>query len=414
VWSYDAPSQVLLGQDTLGGLLQRAGYHTAMVGKLHLGGTFARRQARGGAPANDFTQRFRGGPLDLGFDRSFLLLSGVQAPPYAFFEDDRLVGDPGRLRHWRKGLYGASIVPRPGLGSPDWDSREAGPRLTQRAIEFLEEHTETNRRTGAARPFFLFYASPAMHPPFTPPDGLLGTAVAGETFSAASDMLHELDVTVGKLLDSLRSLELLDDTLILFSSDNGAWRLDEMIEHGHAANGTLKGWKGQIWEGGHRIPLVASWGDGTPTGAKIQPGSRSDHVVGLQDVYATLAALVGQPVAQDQGLDSMSFLNELLGCGEAFDRNLLVQGSLGDPNDPKARASRVRMIRDGRWKLIVSPVGDPVALFDLGEDLEEAVDRLGDPAQADRISRMRKLYDATVESDRSTPAHVEAEPSCAA
>lgn len=406
IWGFNNPSQILPGQETLGHLLRRAGYRNAFFGKLHLGGEVLHKET--GEPLTgwdydfrdfDFSRPVGQGPIDQGFDYSFMLPNGIQGQPYAYFENDRLVGDPGKLRMWERGRYGRSVIQRAGFGCPDWDSSQAGPKLTEKALAFLERHVAENRRTGVRRPFFLYYCSQACHTPHTPPEELGGTPIEGASgVDTHLDMLYEADVTLGMMMDQLRAAGELDNTLILFTSDNGGLIWHESFEKGHRPNGPLRGAKAEIWEGGHRVPLIARWGDGTPGGSRIPPGTRSDALLGLQDIYATLAELTGQTLAPDQGRDSQSFLAVLTGEENPRTRQTLwVQSN----NEDKPGQRDKQMIRDGDWKLIVNAHGDPIELYNLRQDLGEQVNRVNHPEQRSRIRQMRQELQNLLRSKRS-------------
>jgi arylsulfatase A-like enzyme len=450
IQTYNEASMVLEEQRTIGHVMKNAGYRSAMIGKYHLGGYFYRRWTRSesefflssdfaGPPSPtslfaigeedfsrvdflrlfsrvDFLRRFRGGPLDLGFDYSFLLLAGIQGEPHAFFENDTLVGDSDDL---------AVVADDHGearIGMPDWATNKVGPELTTRSLQFLRRHFRENRETGTARPFFLYYCSQAVHPPVEPAEEIMGTPVKGRTFDKVGDSLYEFDVTLGKLMDGIAEHGQLDNTLFLVTSDNGAFPNERLLDAGHDSNGGLAGWKGMVWEGGHRVPLIVAWGDGTLEASPIRPRRRSNALVGLQDIYATFAELTGQAIETDQGLDSHSFLSVLLGEGESqARRHLLAQGLFLSERFPRQarlafvkrrQAKPARMLRDGSWKLIVQwrvastpdddPVGQPLGLFNLAVDPGERNNLVNDPSKQRRLAIMLRDYDTITQSKRST------------
>ena len=420
-WKYNQASQILPGQTTLGDLMKRAGYHTAMFGKYHMGGHFRRKDPPGQFALNeedyrkiDFSQRFGMGPRDLGFDYSFMLLSGIQDEPYAYFENDELVGDPARLG--RVETSGAS-----GFGMPYWKTDAVGPVMTRKAIDFLERHFEENRRADERRPFFVYYCSQAIHLPIAPASAVLGTPVRGQTFDKVGDFLYELDVTLGKLIERIDDQGALANTLFIVTSDNGARPHHSLYAGGHDPNGGLAGWKGTTWEGGHRVPLVAAWGDGTKSGSPVPPGTRSDALVGLQDIYATVAELTGQSPDASQALDSHSFLAAMRGEQSPDTRRwLMVQGHHAAKENPRkyyqvAGSQRIpaRVLRHHEWKLVVGWVtskwerasddGKPLGLYNLEDDPAEENDLLDDRGQRQRIETMLQKYREIDASERSVP-----------
>lgn len=399
-WGFSNPSQILPGQETLGHLLKRAGYRTAFFGKVHLGGQVYSKST--GKPVTgwkpdfsdiDFSRPIEHGPNGQGFDYSYTLPNGIQGEPYAFFENDRLVGDPDALVMWEEGTYGNSQVERAGVGSPDWDSSAVGPILAEKALAFLDRHLDGNK--GGRKPFYMHFCSTSCHTPHSPSAGLGGKPVKGASgIDPKLDMLYEADVALGLLVEKLRAAGELDNTLVLFMSDNGGLLWDKARDHGHDSCAPLRGAKAVIWEGGHRVPLVAQWTDGIP------PGTRSDALVGLQDIYATLAELVGQRLAPAQGVDSQSFLPVLAGKTKTSPRNTL----FAQANDEKREGQRLmKMVRSGPWKLIATRDRQPVELYNLETDLAEANNLINHPEQRERIKAMQAELNRILDSQRSTP-----------
>ncbi len=406
-WIFHQPSQVLDGQRTLGHLMQTAGYHTAFLGKVHLGGQMYSKTT--GKPISwkydfrdiDFSRPIEDSPFSFGFDYAYELPQGIQGPPYIAFENGLLAGNPQELKIWNEGTHGNSVILKTGFGTPDWDSSQVGPILTDKAIQFIDRHISNNQATGQRKPFFMHYCTESCHKPHTPPRELAGVEIKGSTGDAHLDMLFEADVTLGKMIERLQHYGELDNTLILFVSDNGGLSRGKpgAQKLGHASCGGLRGSKASIWEGGHRIPMIVRWGNGTPAGSVIAPGSRSNALVGLQDIYATLADLTGQAVQPDQGLDSESFLPVLNGDRVDSTRDsMFVQAN----SEPRYGQQLAKMVRMGDWKLITSREQKPLHLFNLASDLKETNDLLNDAEQQARVIQMRKELKRIVESTRST------------
>ena len=396
-WDYRGGSQILSSQWTVADILQNQGYNTAFFGKLHLGGDFYLKSSNVLADSEDpedqldFARGLLNGPLDYGFNYSYPLLRGSHDSPYAFFESDQLVGNPNDLILWEIGTYGCSEIARDGIGMPYFDSCQLGPILAQKAIEFIDQHHQKNLDDGTNTPFFLYYASQSAHSPYTPPDFFHGEPVNGVTgMTPHTDMIYEIDVAFGRLVDALAQRNLTDNTLIIFTSDNGG--IPDEVSFGHDAVGGLRGSKGTIWEGGHRVPLVAKWGDGTLAGSMIPPGTTSNQLIGVQDLAATLAALVEQSLPADQAQDSLNFLPVLLGQRGDADPvrdHLIMQVSIPDGLTRSLVASA---IREGEWKLILDEYDDILGLYNLAIDLAETNNLMDDPSQAARIARMRDRF----------------------
>lgn len=413
-WHYNAQCQILDGQKTIGDVFKQKGYHTAMFGKLHMGGHFdSKNKPNELAPFKfgvdykeiDFSKRFRRGPLDYGFDYSFLLLGGNHGEPYAYFENDKLVGDPNEVKFYDAGTYGNSIIPSKGVGMPYYDSTKLGIDLTRKTVAFIDEHHKNNVAKGTKKPFFIHYCSQAIHNPCTPPDELGNVKIKGHTPNAITDMLLEIDASLGVFMDELQKRDLLKNTLIVFTSDNGAWPFDEFANTTHKPNCSLRGWKGQIWEGGHRVPLIVAWGDGTKKGSSIRPDTRCDQLVGLQDFYATFVELTRQKMEEGQGLDSVSILPALLQKTEQpIRQHLVIQANKNfAAQNPLLRSGPgdstfFRALRENEWKLIVDDKGTGLELYSLKEDLQEVNNLIKNPDQKDRIERMQLIYAEIVKS----------------
>jgi arylsulfatase A-like enzyme len=426
-WGWNAKPQFLPGQKTVGHLLQDAGYRTGLFGKLHFGGEFEKKA--GGGP--DFSQPMQTGPREWGFDYSYVLLGGHQGPPYMFFENNRVAGDPAQVTQLAAGPLNGGIVPVPGPGLPDWDSRRVGESLLEKALAFIDQTS--------AKPFYIHLSTDGAHGPYTPPETLQGTPVKGASgMTPHTDMVHEVDVVVGKFVEALEKRGLIENTLIVVTSDNGGIPSDRA--HGHDAVGGLRGSKSHIWEGGHRVPFVVSWR------GRVPAGTVRHQVIGTHDIVPTFVALGGGRLEPDQMLDSVSLAPVFLGQ-RGDDRparqTLLIQSSPGrdalaerDPVLPKpapgapkltAKERQAAMnkawneiakkgagsgsdgmahaLREGPWKLVFNIEHDkPAALYNLTDDLTEQKNLIADAAQADRIRRMTQLYRDIRSSQRSTPS----------
>lgn len=406
-WNYRGGSQIRTGQQTLGDMLQSVGYVTASIGKQHLGGDFylkgSNATARTSDPDSevDFGRRMRNGPLDRGFDHSYLVLRGIQTWPYAYFKNDRMVGDPADLLVWNSGSYGSSTISKTGIGMPYWNSSKVGQDLVQAAIDFIDDHHQANINAGTNVPFFMYYASQSAHSPYTPPNTLLGVPVKGVTgMNKHTDMLYEIDVAFGALVSKLEALNLADNTLIIFASDNGGIPNETLL--GHDSVGGLRGRKGQIHEGGHRVPLIFKWGDGSAGGSVISPGTQSNQLVAVQDIVATVANIVGVSLATDQALDSFDMSPVLMGQQK---ENNPIRTSVVMEADEDIGGSTAQhfAIRNLDWKLIFDENRNPVELFDLNSDLSETTNRVNDSAQQQRVQDMTNLLNSTINSVRTAP-----------
>ncbi len=377
--AYDPP--LLDDRETVADMLQRAGYRTAAFGKWHLGLSWTSPDgdvARPGVETSEFTTRdvdfdhsILDGPLQHGFDRFFGLGSSINHGPYSFVDNDRIAEKPTRMREETRVNGG---VFRQGWIAPGWDDAAQGVRVSEQALAFV------TLAAASGEPFFVYYAASANHFPHSPPKTLGGHPIRGQggmddDNPRRNDMVVENDVILRLLIERLDDPDLDGDSsdsiasesVVIVTSDNGA---DDGF---HAP---IRDKKGSIYEGGHRVPLLARWP------GRIRPGGVSDATVSLVDIYATLAALADVEPAPDTALDSHSMLPVLLGDASAdWSRGAVLQQQNG--------LDKTFAVRDGPWKLIVED-GRPRELYRLDNDLKEQVDLLG--AEPERDGRLLETY----------------------
>lgn len=380
VWEWDAPL-IEEGQKTVADLLRGAGYRTACVGKWHLGwdwsmtdGTKPNDHVEFGIPnprlrdqvsrSIDFTARIGGGPVDRGFD-SYFGVDVPNFPPYTWFENDRLAPVPTVPKP--AALYG-----HPGLAMPGWRLEDMIPEFTRRAVALIEA------QVGADQPLFLHFPLTSPHSPVVPNEAFKGLSGAGNY----GDFVCEVDWVVGQIMAALDRTGLADNTLLIFTSDNGPERdtpddigaYERIPQHRHYSMGDLRGIKRDAWEGGHRVPFIARWP------AVVPAGTPCDQLVSLGDFMATCADITAAPLANHEAEDSVSILPLLRGRTDSPVRPFAVHHSC---NGKFA-------LRQGDWVLIEAPTGgeneepefyraergyqphdQPAELYNLRQDLSE-------------------------------------------
>lgn len=372
--------------ETIGTALKKKGYKTAYFGKMHFGGDFfdtngtiLRDQPNDELGQIDFSKRFRNGLLDHGFDYTFVTPDGIQGPLYAYFENDRYipissfandvegvtVSANSILKDFTKGeRVGNGEMIQLGYGDSEFDTSEHGPILTHFAQRFMEDHVQNNNDS----PFLLYYATPAIHVPLTP--STEGIEASGHSqIGPRADFVYDLDAQLGLLLDKLKELGIDKNTIVIFTSDNGGATSggQAQIAAGQDPNGPLRGKKMSIYEGGHRVPMIWKWGDGTANGSVIPPNTKCEHLVSVMDWVASVIDLAGGEIAYDQHYDSISIL-PLLFTEEPDElpapRNFHFY-SIGDYRG-------VRMNDDqGKWFYKRVNVDGIVELYDIINDLEQ-------------------------------------------
>jgi len=354
------------GQETIAKLLKKNGYDTAMFGKWHLGGKIEKEQkpqkySRSNMGYN-LTQPLVYGPTDNGFDTSKISLSGIQGPPFLYYRNSNSTVSQDDIVFYDVGEYdrpqGMSEIKNAGRGDKAWDTSNFNIEIVKNNEKFLDEHAKNN----PTRPFFSFLSLGAIHVPFTPPNVFIdGTPVKG-TYgkSAEYDMLYELDLVVGFVISSLKTRGLLDDTLIIFTSDNGGGR----------RNGNLKGRKGTIWEGGNTVPFIMSYGD------KFQAGGTRNQLAGITDIYATLAEFAEIEVPKDQAKDSRSLLKSVYDQNELIREDFFVFNyitpKLNERYKDRFGSHPIEQsMRTARYKLIYHTKNSFIMMYDLVNDPSE-------------------------------------------
>jgi arylsulfatase A-like enzyme len=387
VWEWDG-SLIESDRKTVADILKEEGYRTACIGKWHLGwdwptidgsspneelpfgkndaGIAEQRHAFG--EKIDYTGRLGGGPVDHGFD-SYFGVDVPNFPPYTWFEDDHLTSVPSTEKP--SDMYG-----NPGKAVPGWDLERMIPEFTLRAVNFIESNAGPPGQQNA--PFFLYFPLTSPHSPIIPNRQFQGKSGCGPY----GDFVCEVDWVVGEVMDALERSGARENTLLIFTSDNGPevrtsdgiGAYERIRQYDHYSMGTFRGVKRDAWEGGHRVPFIASWPK------VISPESRCDQMVCLGDFMATCTDILSVSLGPETAEDSISMLP-------------LLQGNTGRPT----RRSVVHhsmtgkfALRTKNWVYIDAPSGgdneepdwfrkergyephnQPAELFSLDSDLPE-------------------------------------------
>lgn len=374
-------SPLLIDPDrmTVASLLAEHGYHTACIGKWHLG--------LGNPPETDYTRELSPGPLDLGFDRFFGIAASLDQEPYVYIEGTRpveplnaTIDESEPIRYGGKGFWRAGAI------SPDFEHAEVLPRMTREAVQYIEDRVEK----APDQPFFLYLPLTAPHTPWLPGKRFREKSGAGPY----GDFVSQVDWSVGRVIETLDRLGIADDTLLVVTSDNGAhWTPPEIEYFEHRANGPWRGQKGDIWEGGHRVPFLVRWP------GHVSAGSVDDEMICHVDLLATMAALLEVELPDDAGEDSFDVLPALLGEERTAPlRETLVLHSYDG----------MFAIREGPWKLIlglgsggfsdpayvpVQPGKPPGQLYHLATDPGETKNLFEqEPEVVERLSLLIERY----------------------
>ncbi len=380
------------GRRTVADLLKAQGYRTVMVGKWHLGMTFAKEPGFLEAPDFeacdhvDYSGKIERSPVANGFDYFYGISASLDMPPYIYIENDHFTALPDHVTEGKgKGYF------RKGPTAPGFVHENVLDELTDKVLEQIEENKD--------RPFFIYFPMPAPHTPILPAKEFRGASGTNEY----GDFVLHVDDVVGRISRKLEEEGLADNTIVLYTSDNGCSPMadyPELLERGHNPSYIFRGTKADIYEGGHRIPLIVRWPETVPA------GSTCDRIVCLSDLMATMCDILGIEMGESDGVDSVS--------------NLPLWKK---PDGPKVRDDLIHQsidgslsIRKGKWKLEMCPgsggwsdpkpgeeePGSPAfQLYDLSADIGERHNVI--EAHREVADALRKQLKEHIFRGRSTP-----------
>ncbi|GGF18055.1 sulfatase family protein [Echinicola rosea] len=376
----DAEGLIDTARATVPSILHNQGYHTAYVGKWHLGWNWAHDE-----DGNiDFTKPITHNPNDNGFDYAYGHVASLDIPPYVYVENGKVTALPvdstestDKYGWWRKGATGA-----------DFDHEDVTPNFFRRSIKYVQD------RAASDKPFFLYLPLPSPHSPILPTAEWQGKS----GLNPYGDFVMMVDDYVGQLVASVKEAGIEENTLFIFVTDNGcspASKPDELIAKGHHPSGPYRGFKADIYEGGHRVPFIAKWP------RIIKAGTVNTQTICTTDLMATCAEIVGYQLKDDEGEDSYSLLPLFEGqdLSQPF-REATVHHSI---NGSFA-------IRKGDWKLAMCPGSGgwsfptpkevkemdslpPVQLYNLKEDPAETNNLQSTyPAKVEELKQLLTQY----------------------
>jgi len=375
---------------TLGHLLRESGYHTAMIGKWHLGWDWYKEDKD-----IDFTKPVVNGPDINGFDYYYGHCGSLDMPPYVWVDTGQVTAVPDREEGVtsQEDAYGWY---REGPIGSDFHITEVLPHLFDKSIEYVTRHSEDAKK---GKPFFLYLPLPAPHTPIVP----VAPFRDASGINPYADFVMQVDHLMGSLLDCLSEQGLEQNTLVIFTSDNGCSpqaNFEILEEHGHDPSGIYRGHKADIFEGGHRVPLIVKWPE------HIQAGTVSRGLTCHTDVYATLEEIVGNVGESGGGEDGFSLVPIFNGKQSSARTGLVshsIDGSFA--------------IREGDWKLCLcygsggwskpkekQAKADglaPLQLFNLSKDVSETENVA--EFHPEKVTALLQLLDDWVQNGRSTP-----------
>ena len=384
---------------TIGTLAQQAGYRTACIGKWHLGWDWpikkeqssafqANRNGANKVELTDeqrkiwddvFSQPIPGGPTSRGFHEYF----GTDVPnwpPYAFIANDRVQGLPTELLP--AALFKNHLASLPGPALKDWKLEAILPALVEHATSFITKNAQ------AKQPFMLYLPLTTPHTPLAVNEAWKGKSGLG----TYADLVMETDAAVGRVLKSLEDNQVAENTVVVFTSDNGCAPYigaADLEKQGHFPSGPFRGYKASVYEGGHRVPFVARWPGVTKAGTTCQ------QTICSVDLLATFAEVLSQKLPDTAGEDSVSLLPLLKGEDKPIHAAVVHHSAAG-----------VFAIRSGEWKLIFEPgggaPGEPaMQLYDLLHQPTEDQNRAADKPEL--VTQLTAQTQTLIDRGRSTP-----------
>jgi arylsulfatase A len=401
---------------TIGTLAKKQGYRTACIGKWHLGWDWPitkeqrplhepmkqpedeankpnKRAAKAGAVATEqqiaawrdiFSKPIAGGPSTRGFDLYF----GTDVPnwpPFCFIENDRTLGIPTEFLPPEYMVKNQASNQGPAL--KDWKLEGILPALGDRTIQFIDESAKKKE------PFLIYMPLTSPHTPL---------AVNPEwkdksKLNLFADFVMETDAVVGRVLDALEKSGAADNTLVVFTADNGCAPyigVEDLEKMGHYPSGPLRGYKADAWEGGHRVPFIVRWP------GKVKAGTVCNQLVYQADLIRTFADVFGVQLPDTAGEDSFSLMPLLKGEDKPIRQNAVSASINGIPS-----------VRSGTWKYIPAAGsggwgkgGDqsqPIQLYDLADDLGETKNLAA--TMPEKVAEMKALLEKLITNGRSTP-----------
>jgi arylsulfatase A-like enzyme len=382
-----SPHLIEAGRETVASMLKKHGYRTAAFGKWHLGMDFAEKPNFRRKRDVDWSKPIKHSPISNGFDCFFGISASLDMPPYIYIENSRFVGAATEISpqqpHCRMGAI-----------APGFRFEEVLPTLADKTSDYILKQKKE-------KPFFIYLALPAPHTPVVPTKQFKGRNPLGEY----AGFCEEVDWYVGQVLNALDKSGLADNTLVIFTSDNGCAPyigVAKLENQGHYPSYVYRGYKADIFEGGHRVPFLVRWP------AKVKAGGEYDKTICLTDMMATAADICSINLPDNAGEDSVSFLPALLG-GKKETRQATVHHSI---NGSFA-------LRQGCWKLEMCPGSGgwgyprpreikakhlklpPIQLYNLAEDPGEKHNIYAEHPEV--VQRMQKLLAQYILAGRSTP-----------
>ena len=403
-----SPRLIEPGRLTVAQLLKNNGYHTAAIGKWHLGMNWVKKPGKEVSELTietpeqvhnvDYAQPIKNGPNAVGFDYYYGISASLDMVPYTYIENDRVTKLPTVDKDFPLFLGRAQGKCRLGPAAPDFEVEDVLPTLTAKAISYVKSRAADAK---AGKPFFLYLPLASPHTPIAPTKEWQGKS--GLNFYA--DFVMQTDHAIGQLLTELDKQGLTENTLVIVTSDNGCSPqadIPALLAKGHNPSADFRGHKADIFDGGHRVPFLVRWP------ARVKANTLSQQTLCLTDFMATAADIIGAKLPDSAAEDSVSFLPALVGKEQHFPlREAVVHHSINGSFAIRQANWKLALCRDsGGWSepRPGTPKAAPlpsVQLFDLDKDIGEQTNV--QDKHPEIVARLTKLLEKHVADGRSTP-----------
>jgi arylsulfatase A-like enzyme len=367
---------------TVAGFLREQGYATACIGKWHLGMTMPTTDGKPthGKTAStvDWKGQIKVGPYDVGFDYYYGIAASLDMPPYIYIENNRFDGEATAIKEFHPN--------REGPAEPDFEAVEVLDVISKKSAEYIGKQTKD-------KPFFMYIALTSPHTPIVPSPEWQGKSELG----SYGDFVMQTDAIIGQIVDAIDAAGLAENTMIVVTADNGCSakpsNASELEKKGHYPSAQYRGYKSDLWEGGHRVPFIVRWP------STVKDGTVSDQTICLTDLMATCADLTGSKLPSTAGEDSVSFAPALEGKPIVSTRKGVIHHSI---NGQFA-------YREGKWKLLFTGGGGgwtkgkstgPIQLYDMEADPSEKKNLY--QAQPEVVERLLAQAQSDIDRGRST------------
>ena len=407
-----SPRLIEEGRMTVADMLKAQGYHTAAIGKWHLGMDWA-KQGEGTVNALtiesreqvfnvDYSKPIRKGPNSVGFDYFYGISASLDMVPYTYIENDRVTVLPTEDRDFPMFLGREQGRVRQGPTAPGFDVENVLPDLARKSVEYIRERANDAKQ---GKPFFLYLPLASPHTPVVPTTEWQGRSGLGPY----GDFVLQTDWAVGEVMQALESHGLAENTLLIFTSDNGCSPqagYPDLMAQGHNPSHVYRGHKADIYEAGHRVPFIARWP------GKIKAGTTSEQTTCLTDLMRTTADILNVKLPDNAAEDSVSILPAFLGRDRGPLREATVHHSINGSFS----------IRQGKWKLAFCPGSGGwtsprpgqqdtshlplIQLYNLEDDVAET--RNVQSEHPEVVAQLTRLMERYASDGRSTPGRPQA------